>query len=277
MTLLKKGTHSIVSLLWFTYRIVTSPWRRFPDFIIIGVQKGGTSSLFSYLSQHPDIVPSKTKEVHFFDKNYHKGLYWYRSFFPLSFLNRKKITGEATPYYIFHPRVPERVQKDLFKAKLIILLRDPVYRAYSHYQMTREEGLEPLESFEEAIKEEENRLAGENRKLMSFSSYNSYNHLNFSYLSRGNYFDQIQNWLEYFPKEQLLFIKSECFYSNPKAELLKIYRFLGVKDIFPADISQKNAGSYTPLKEETLKSLKTYYSAKNKKLITLLGKEFTWD
>lgn len=277
MTLLKKGTHSIVSFLWFTYRIVTSPWRRFPDFIILGVQKGGTSSLFSYLSQHPDIVPSKTKEVHFFDKNYYKGLYWYRSFFPLSFLNRKKITGEATPYYIFHPRVPERVQKDLFKAKLIILLRDPVYRAYSHYQMTREEGLEPLESFEEAIKEEENRLAGENRKIMSFSSYNSYNHLNFSYLSRGNYFDQIQNWLEYFPKEQLLFIKSECFYSNPKEELLKIYRFLGVKDIFPADFSQKNAGSYTPLKEETLKLLKTYYSAKNKKLIKLLGKEFTWD
>lgn len=245
--------------------------------MVIGVQKGGTTSLFSYLSQHPEIIPSKRKEVHFFDQHYYKGLYWYRSFFPLSFFNRKKISGEATPYYLFHPGVPERIREDVSKVKLIVLLRNPVYRAYSHFQMAKEEGIETSESFEEAIKKERKRMAGETKKLTHLARYNSHNHLNFSYLSRGNYYDQIQHWLSYFPREQLLFIKSENLYANPKEELLKAYQFLGIRNVIPEDVSPKNTGSYTPMNEETLRTLTHYFSAKNKKLMRLLGKDFTWE
>ncbi len=114
------------------YRRLTSGSRRLPDFIILGAQRAGTSSLYYYLSQHPQILPAVRKELHFFDDHYRRGLGWYRSQFPTRGA-RGTITGEATPYYLSHPHAPARIQRLLPQARLIVLLRNPVERAISHY------------------------------------------------------------------------------------------------------------------------------------------------
>jgi hypothetical protein len=106
-----------------------------PAFIIVGTQKGGTSSLYSYLCTHPEVWPATKKEVHFFDNHFSETEEWYRSHFPsrLKLKLTGRITGEASPYYLFHPLAPRRMADVAPKAKLIMLLRNPVKRAISHY------------------------------------------------------------------------------------------------------------------------------------------------
>jgi hypothetical protein len=123
-----------------------------PDFIILGTQRGGTTSLYDDLTRHPQIIPAAGKELHYFDNKYSKGVTWYRGHFSRRVRFKPwLITGEATPYYLFHPAVPDRVLETCPRAKFLVLLRDPVSRAYSHYHMMRKRDREPL-SFEEALK-----------------------------------------------------------------------------------------------------------------------------
>ena len=136
-------------------RIQSAHLRQPPDFIIIGVQKGGTTSLNRYIRTHRDIGMSITGEVNFFSWRYIQGLEWYLAHFPLR--GEVPIVGVCSPSYLLHPRVPERVRDALPHVKLIALLRNPVDRAYSHYQMSFRKGIEPL-SFEEAIAAEPERL-----------------------------------------------------------------------------------------------------------------------
>lgn len=259
------------------YRFFTSPLRRLPDFIIIGVQKGGTTSLFHYLSQHPDVKLSSQKEVHFFDISYHKGVLWYRSFFPFIFDKTVKITGEASPYYIFHPHTPERIKKLLPGAKIIVLLRNPVNRAFSHYQMVNKKGQEKAESFEEAIALEEERVKNEIQKIIKKPYYRSFNHQAFTYLSRSEYYPQLKRLLSTFRKEQILFIKSENLFQNPRGELSKVYDFLGIQEIYPDDLKAQYKGEYTSIDSNTYKKLIRYYKRDEEKITSLIGDEFRWD
>src|SRR5438874_1739426 len=194
------------------FRASTKPIRMMPDFIIIGTQKGGTTSLYRYLIEHPCIAPIYIKEPHFFDIYFYKGLQWYRAHFPTTvgkyyarhIQKHDLITGEASPYYLFHPQAARRVAKTLPKARLIVLLRNPIDRAYSQYQhQTRQRGVEPL-TFEEALECEEKRLAGEEEKLLKDDKYCSFNHRHYSYLARSKYIEQLPTWMSIFPKEQFL-------------------------------------------------------------------------
>ncbi|HEY9295730.1 MAG TPA: sulfotransferase domain-containing protein, partial [Phormidium sp.] len=163
-----------------------------PDFIIIGAQKCGTTSLYEYLIQHPQILAASKKEVHFFDLNFAKGVDWYRQQFkPVS---QKSITGEASPYYIFHPLVPQRIYQLFPQVKLIVLLRNPVERAISHYYHEVRLGFEDL-GLEDAIAQEPARLEGETAKILADETYYSYNHQHYTYLSRGVYVEQLNNWM----------------------------------------------------------------------------------
>lgn len=259
------------------YRQLTAGFRKTPDFLIIGAQKGGTSSLFYYLDQHPQVELSRIKEVHYFDNNFSKGLRWYRSFFPFSFTMANKITGEASPYYLFHPEVPERVYKTFPKIKLIALLRDPLGRAYSHYQMEIRKGREKIETFEEAINSEEKRIHDEGIAENPESNRKDFNHQFFSYLSRGRYYEQIQRWYQFFPASQILFIKSEDFFANPEKELTKVYAFLEIKNEIPPNLKPRNAGgNYPPVSPATSTFLQGYFTDSNQKLRELLGNNFTW-
>src|SRR4051794_20653441 len=162
-------------------RYVTSPARVMPTFLIIGGQRCGSTSLFSYLARHPAVGRSRGKEVHFFTLEYERGLAWYRSHFPTRLtvastrrrLGVDMIAGEATPYYLFHPLAPYRVQAVLPEARLIAVLRDPVDRAYSHYQHEVALGVETL-GFAEAVEAESDRLDGEEDRIEQDPRYVSF-------------------------------------------------------------------------------------------------------
>ena len=185
------------------YRSATSSLRTLPDFLIIGAQKGGTTSLYLYLNEHPNIGGAVIKEVSFFDKNYHQGLAWYRAQFPTPLRKlytrdvRKQnyIVGEASPGYLIYPHAPERIAKILPRVKLIALLRNPVERAYSQYRHNVERGYEQL-SFADAIEAEEERTRAEKEKVLNDAQYNSTAFFRYSYLARGVYVDQLKHWLE---------------------------------------------------------------------------------
>ena len=167
------ATDTPTPLLEKLLRATTYPLRLLPDFLIIGTQRGGTTSLYNYLVEHPGIGAASIKEVHFFDTPHFKqGLAWYRGHFPSAFqryyversLKHGFVTGEASPYYLFHPHAPKRVAGLMPQMKLIVMLRNPVDRAYSHYHHEVAGGHEKLATFEEAIACEDERLAGEARE-----------------------------------------------------------------------------------------------------------------
>lgn len=255
----------------------TNAFRKHPDFIIIGVQKGGTTSMFNYLSEHPQIKLPWKKQIHFFDLNFKKGLAWYKSHFPIIF-NKKKIkTGESSPYYIFHPHAAKRISKAFPEVKLIVLLRNPVSRAFSHYNMVKKN--EKGNTFEDAISKEEGRLNGEVEKLRTDENYLSFNHQTFTYLSRGRYHEQIENWLTYFDREQILFLKSEDFFADPQTTLNLVSNFLEISNFSEYNNLKKvwQKGKYNKIDKETKDRLKHYFHPYNKALYNLIGQNFEWE
>ncbi len=266
------------------YKFLTDPLRVLPDFLIIGVQKGGTTSLYNYLIQHPCVYPAYTKEVHFFDRFFTQGVTEYRRYFPTRFKKYSKIfkhqkfvTGEATPYYIFHPLVAERVAQTLPNVKLIILLRNPIDRAYSHYQHEVKLGFEPLLSFEDAIAQEEERLATEFDKMIQNPSYNSFNYQHYSYLSRGIYVNQIQRWEKFFKPKQFLILSIDDLLINPTEVYKKTLNFLNLPEWFPNTFKKYNRNEYSTLNPETRQHLIDYFKPYNQQLYEHLGIQYDWD
>jgi hypothetical protein len=258
--------------------------RLLPDFIIIGAQRCGTTSLFNNLAQHPAVYPSLPKEVHYFSIYYDKSTTWYRSHFPLArhkrYVERNHercfITGEATPYYIAHPHAPLRVFETVPQARLIVLLRNPVDRAYSHYHFEVKKGIETL-SFEEAIAREEARLSSEVKRLREDKVYRSFNHMHYTYLSRGIYADQLVAWKGIFKNEQILILDSESFYEDPAATFDKVTEFLNLKHWRFEDDRKFNVGGYQAMNADTRKRLIAYFEPHNERLHQLLGVDFDWD
>ena len=213
------------------FRNKTSNLRADPDFLIIGAQKSGTTSLYYDLAAHPNLKPNVgPKEVSFFTTYYRHGINYYRSYFPLKKENR--FYFQSSPYYLFHPLAASRVHYHFPNMKLIAILRHPVHRAFSHYNHQKLAGREPL-SFEDALAAEGERLAGEEERLRTYPDSKSGSHRNFSYVTRGIYIHQIDRWLHYFDVSQLLVLSSEEYFSQPENTLLKIYEFLGVPSCLP--------------------------------------------
>jgi len=265
----KKYWRKLKKYIILHYRISTSRWRKLPDFIIIGTQKGGTTSLFYYLYQHPELSFSHKKEIYFFNLYFEKGLAWYKSHFP--FRTNAKITGEATPSYMFHPKAAGRIKSISPNVKLIVLLRDPIDRAYSGYAMGLRRKTDTANTFEIAIERELKFLENQsNTDEYTLEKHELY------YLERGKYYSQLLPWIEHFPREQLLFIKSENFFQNPENELTKVYKHLGISMVLPKDLSKKNAGKYNKISPGTVHRLEAYFREENEKLTDLLGKEFIW-
>ena len=210
-----------------------------PNFIICGTQKGGTTALYYYLKEHPEIFMSSKKEVHFFDLNWHKGIKWYEKQFRGS--DRAKAIGEASPLYMYLEEVPERIHEVLPDVKLIFILRNPVDRAYSHYWHEVKNGYEKL-SFEEAINVEKERLS--NGGIISIRHY--------SYLDRGKYIEQIRRFKKYFSKDQMLILFTEELRENPEKVMKTLFEFLEVDSNFKSDLWYKkksNVGKRPRIKE----------------------------
>jgi len=262
--------------LWWVFHRLTAPLRVLPDFLVIGVMKGGTTSLFQYLAKHPGIRPPFRKEIKFFDIHYGQGLNWYRAHFPLKIrMTNGTITGEATPYYIFHPLAAGRIATHLPKAKLIVLLRNPVDRAYSHYNHMVRVERESL-SFEEALDREEERLFQEEEKIIADPGYSTFAHLHYSYKARGRYVEQIKKWLGLFPRDQMLFLSSEELYTNPSVTYGKALEFLGLPAWDPDNFKVFKQGGYDDLPAGSRRKLAGYFAPYNQQLHELLGMEFGW-
>jgi len=248
------------------------------DFIIIGAQRCGITSLYNYLISHPNVSPALNNEVHFFDIHYNKGIDWYWKQFPLlqekPNSDEKSLTGESTPYYLFHPLAAKRIFKHLPKIKLILQLRNPVDRAYSHYNHAVRVGNESL-SFDEAIKQEPERLRNEEEKI--YQDQYSFNHQKLSYLSRGAYAEQLERYLELFKKEQMLILKSEDFFASPQQILNRVFSFLGISNFQLRDYEKFNFGNNPPLNEKTRDFLTEYFRPHNERLSKLLGLDFGWN
>lgn len=263
------------------FRLGTAPMRTLPDFLIIGAQKCGTSFLYRLLAQHPYVRPAFVKEVHYFDLNFEKGDNWYRSRFPLQVgKNQKCVTGEASPYYLFHPHAPRRAAATLPEAKLLVLLRNPVDRAYSHYQhqvmRVTWEGHETL-PFEDAIEAEKERLDGELEKLLQDEYYDSLNYRSYSYLSRGIYVDQLLAWSKIFDRAQMLVLRSEDLFGDAGSTLRTILDFLQIprwEPETPASIPNKR--EYTNLNPVLQQRLEQYFEPHNRRLYEYLGEDLGW-
>lgn len=260
------------------WRGFTANQRALPDFVIIGVQKGGTTSLHKYLRQHPDVVPSYKKEVKFFDCNYDKGLDWYRAHFPYEgAINHVDLqTGEASPHYIFHPLAPERIAEVLPKVKLIALLRDPVERAFSHYQGNVRAGRESL-TFEEAIASEKERLDGIEQKIRAGLNPPLHNYLHYSYLAKGIYADQLKNWFRYFNRSRILILNSEAFYQDPDSVYQQVLEFLELPSFQLDSYQVYNAGFNKQMKPETREELRNFFLSYNERLFELLDVDYGWN
>lgn len=260
------------------FRSISASRRCLPDFIIIGGQKCGTGSLFKYLVQHPQILPSFKKEVHYFDLNFNKGINWYRKHFPLlSQKSSSQITGEASPYYLFHPLAAARIAKALPHVKIIALLRNPSDRAVSHYHMEKRKGREAL-SMEEAFEAEKKRVEQEYHHLETGEISYSFNCHRFTYKKRGLYLEQLERYERLFPQNQMLVLSSEDFFTDTLKTLRKVFSFLEVDLNFtPGNLAPKGTGGYN--KTHTLPvyhRLKSYFAPHNKKLFEKYGVGRNW-
>jgi len=272
-----KGT---VGKFLFSCRYSTQSFRSLPHFIVIGAQKSGTTSLFYYMSQHPQILPVH-KGVHFFDggldpniDTFKKGQQWYRAHFPLRIsLGADRITGEVSPRYIFNPLAAQRLYNLVPKAKLIAILRNPTERAISHYFFSKGKGREPLPIME-ALEKEDERLA-EAKKKNDFKS-NSFAF--FSYKSRGLYGEQIERFLRFFPRHQLLVLSSEEFFTRTADTLKTFFGFLEIdENIKISNLTPKNVSTNkTKVAPEVYQYLDDFFSSPNQALYQLLGKKFDW-
>jgi hypothetical protein len=262
----------------------TAAWRSLPDFVIIGAQKCGTSSLFYYIQQHPCVgfAPAITKEVHYFDEHFAEGEKWYRSHFPLrsykgvqSALKGRFLTGEASPEYLYHPDPPERIRALLPGAKFIALLRNPTDRAFSHYQLQRKRNRDDR-TFEEAALTELETLERERESGPFRSARATWEDLELSYLRRGLYLEQLNVWTSLFPREQILVLRSEDLFGRAEQTYARTLEFLGLPSWRPSEFENIAPGGYRPLEESLRTRLDAFFEPHNRALAEAFGEEFLW-
>jgi hypothetical protein len=216
-----------------------------PSFVIIGAQKAGTTSLYDYLGRVPGIRSARRKEVHYFDENHQRGRSWYASQFPLTPRPGRErwITGEASPYYLLHPHAPVRLAAELPAAKLIVMLRNPVDRAYSAWSMRREMGIESR-TFEQALDYERAFFPSEDAALRADPRRDTRAHRLSSYAVRGLYLDQLRAWEAQVPRERIHVMLSERLFADPDSELGALHAFLGVPASPAVSFPSSNVGRY---------------------------------
>lgn len=261
---------------------MTERLRLRPRFMMIGAQRCGTTSLFRMLEAHPQAMPAYRKGVNYFDLNYFRGMSWYHGHFPVASRARRiagsfgePVAFEASGYYIYHPFALERMAKDLPRMQLLVMLRDPIERAFSAYKHEYARGYEQ-ETFEKALELEDRRLAGEVDRMREDISYESFSHRHHSYRHRGHYAEQLERVFEHFPRSQVHVIESEAYFEEPEREYSELLRFLDLRPFQPREFRKLNARPGTPMSPETRRSLENYYATHNRRLAELLGRSPRW-
>ena len=271
--------------LYRTYCNFAGPFHVLPDFIIFGVSRSGTTSLYQYLAKHPNIEPCVIKEPRFFDMYYERGINWYRMNFPSKWqkfvftkLKHKKfMTGEASGAYLQNPHAPKRIHELNPNMKLILLLRNPIDRAFSHYKRKVKNGSEKL-SFEEVIEQEQSRIEGEMEKMEKDEKYYSPIYHSLSYLTTGLYANRLKRWLKYFPINKILVLENGEFLNDPEKVYNQAIEFL---DLPKWKLSNYRKFSKQDLKldmdPKTREKLLNYCKPFNEELYSIIGRRFDWD
>lgn len=273
------------------FRAATARWRTLPRVFLLGATKCGTTSLAGHLALHPVYVAALTKELMFlqelphFRSNYQMNpvMEWawgrwsdadlrpYRKFFPLERTMRavsrrtgfSAVTGDHTPFHLYSPIAAERIRGIAPDARLIVLLRDPVARTWSDYNMLRTRNPEETRTFEQAIEDELSGACVDFRR---------------TYLHQGIYEPHLRRWLELFPREQLLILRSEDFFRAPREVLSQVYAFAGLPPFEPEQLAAQNEGTYqAPMLPETKERLREFFWPHNRRLYDLLSIDFGWE
>lgn len=259
---------------------ITFPFRVLPDFLVIGVGRSGTTSLYYYLDQHPSIVKSSYDEIGFFDDNFHLGLSWYRSMFTTiftKFLIKLKtkyfMTYEVTPWYVRRPWTARRIKKIFPNIKLIIVLRNPIDRTYSHYHLSTQN--DEKRDFKVVIKEDMKNISQWNITEKNDSYFS--NQVQNSKLARGFYYEQIIPWFELFSKEQIMIISSEDLASKTQSTLREIFSFLELPIYDIKNTEKVNVSKYSKMDQEIRNLLIDFFRPYNEKLFEYLNREFDWN
>ena len=286
-----KNLHGFSLSVFQNYCKLTSGLHVLPDFYIIGGQKCGTTSLFMYLIGHPSIHSTAVKDIRFFDKYFEKGISWYKIFFPFTLqkifsekiYRRNFLTCDATERYLDHPHAPHRIKEITPNAKFIVLLRNPIDRAYSHYNMiNHRENVSSSEyhnSFEDAIKDEGKQMNAKLEQMIKDPVFYDNSYFRHGYVHRGVYIDKLKRWMEVFPKERFFFIQSEEFLKNPSKIYREVIEFLNLPNWEPKEYVQYKKRKYKQPKmnPETRKKLAEYFKPHNERLYEFLGRRFDWD
>ncbi len=254
---------------------LTSGARTLPAFLMVGTQRGGTTSLFRALAAHPDTAPPNLhKGVHYFDVNYGRGQGWYRGHFPIR--QGSRMAFESAGYYMHHPLAPERIAADLPGVKLLALLRDPVERAYSAHKHELARGFETEPSFERALELEPERIAGEAERIRSEPGYLSHGHRHHSYLDRGHYDEQLTVLHDLFGRDRVHVAFAEDFFGEPEPCFDAILDFLGLERWRPEAFERHNARPGSPLPEPLRLRLREHFAPHDERLAALLGEVPPW-
>jgi len=282
------GHSSLYSVGKSFYRIycdITGQFHLLPNFIIIGAARCGTTTLYEGITEHPDVFHADIKEILFFEDQYHRGVGWYRGHFPYfwkkySNFKKRNLTGEASPRYFISPRAPMRIASLIPDVKLIVILRNPVDRVYSHYQLRVAQGNESL-SFDEVVDKAitEGEVEAENAFELMKEDSNYYNpdYSTKAYLAHSKYVDNIEYWMKYFPKNQFLILNSEEFDKSPNPVFDNVFNFLNLPNFTNLNYVKYNTRKYDKMKSSTRKKLIEFFKPYNVRLYKLIGKEFYWD
>ena len=262
----------------------TAGRRQLPSFILVGAQRAGTTSLFRAFMSHPLIHQANYhKGVNYFDINYQRDFAWYQGHFPTTATLAKRsrghagtpVTFEASGYYMFHPCAAERLARHLPDLKILAMLRDPIERAYSAHKHELARGFE-TEPFERALELEDDRLAGEEERMLADDGYQSFSHRHHAYVRRGQYAEQLQRLQRYFPPDRMHVIESESFFEHPETTYSALLDFLELPRILPDRFDRWNARPSSPMPEATRARLRLHFDPHDHTLATLLGRDPAW-
>ena len=247
--------------------VATSPLRALPDFLLVGAQRCGTTSLFRALLTHPNVMRANyLKGVNYFDVAHDKGLGWYRAHFPLTArAARRAVPGqpraqvfEASGYYMFHPHAPARIAAELPGVKVVAMVRDPVERAFSAYKHERARGFE-TETLERALALEDERVVPELARMQADPTYQSRAYRHQAYRRRGHYADQLQTFVDLLGADRVHVVQSELFFERPEQEYGSLLDFLELPRAMPASFDRYNPRPSAPLDAAVAARLREHF------------------
>jgi hypothetical protein len=257
------------------YGRLTAGHRMLPSFLICGGQRCGTTSLYRALAAHPDVVKAVLhKGVHYFDIGYDRGERWYRAHFPLR--QQGKQTFESSPYYMYHPLAMTRIANDLPDVKIVVLLRDPVERAYSQHAHEIARGFEPELDFATALALEESRMDGVVERLTTDPAYYSFSHQHHAYRGRGEYIEYLEPMAALLGRDRIHVVDSGTFFAAPERAYDAVLDFLGLARGFYPPFEKHNARPRTVLDDRVRQDLETHFVPFDKRLEDWLGWRPSW-